>query len=173
MEDVVININDDESNGLGNRDLIPKTEVEFLLDKKESDFNSYATSKSVSQEFLNTGTIQAEISLIVGLFASRDNSLPLRGFEIALITMVSLSLVIQFIMFILLFVLAAAKKEQISKRCTATMINSLVTSLSGLSLIINIVVSVVSVEAMKLNIAPTRRMGVPLGVHIMHSYISN
>jgi Ninjurin len=136
---------------------LSRGEQQLLLEKKENDFNAYATSKSVSQTFLDSSNIQAQIALLVALFATRDNAIPLRGFEITLVTLIAASLVIQFLMFIMLFLLAASKDERMKGGCTATALNSLVTALSGLALILNIVVSVVSVETMKLNIQPVAR----------------
>jgi len=127
-----------------------KLNVKYLLEKKESDFNNYATSKSVSQEFLNTSSIQAQIAMLVGLFASRTHSeTPLNGFEIALIVLIGVSLLLQFVIFVLLVVLAKSTTEKVSRNCTATNINNTVTSLSGLGLIVNLIISVVSIQTLK------------------------
>lgn len=124
--------------------------IKHVLEKKESEFNNYATSKSVSQEFLNTSSIQAQIAMIIGLFAARNIAeSPLTGFEITLLVAISVSLALQFVLFILLIILARSTTERVSRNCTATSINNTVTSLSGFGLIINLIISVVSTQTLR------------------------
>ena len=117
---------------------------DFLL--KEQDFNTYATSKSVSQNLLNMTSISNLITLLVLLFSSVDGG-KLTGFQITLIVLISLSLSLQFIIFILLVVLANAKTERVTRSCTATSLNNTVTSLTGLLLIISTGITAVSINS--------------------------
>jgi threonine/homoserine/homoserine lactone efflux protein len=108
-------------------------------------WNTYATSKSVSQNFLNTTTIASQITLMVLLFESTNGSYT--GFQITLIVLIILSLLLQLIVFILLVVLAQSKKEQVTNNVTSIRLNNVVTCLTGILLIINIGISAVSSNA--------------------------
>ena len=150
MDEDIVSLLDD--GGDTQRGTIPITSHKLAIQQKESKFNTYATSKSYSQEFLNTSNIQYQIGLIIALFSVRDNTQVLSGFEITLIVLVAISLSIQFIMVILLAMLARSTTEKCTTTCTTTSINSIVTILSGLSLILNITITVVSVETTKSNL---------------------
>lgn len=139
----------DERLLLGERSTISINAHNLQLQEKENSFNTYATTKSVSQELLNTSNIQYQIGLIVGLFSIRDNSVGLKGFEITLIVLVAVSLTLQLIMSLMLALLAKTTTDKCTKKCSAKSINSIVTILSGLGLILNITITVVSVETTK------------------------
>lgn len=124
----------------------------IAIQRQENSFNAYATSKSFSQEFLNTANIQYQIGLMIALFSVRDNTQMLSGFEITLITLITISLIIQFLMVIMLALLAKSTTDKCTKNCTTQSINSIVTILSGLALILNITITVVSVETTKSNV---------------------
>ena len=109
-----------------------------VLDKIKEDDNTYATSKSTSQSLLNLSVIQSQISLLVAVIAS-----PLNGWSRALITLLTLSLTLQLVIFVLLVILAKSKTEAIGK-FTATGINALVTTLSGVLLMNTSAITAVS-----------------------------
>jgi len=113
-----------------------------------SKFNAYATSKSVSQEFLNTSSIQAKIALLVGIFSAKDNTIPLTDFEIGLIVVIAFSLCIQFIIFILLVLLAKTDTDKVYGTVDTKSVNDAVTILSGLALINDIIISIISIEVL-------------------------
>ena len=114
------------------------------------DVNSYTTSKSVSQEMLNTSSIQYQIGLLISMFATRDNTIGLSGFETTLLVFVAISLTSQFIMFVLLVLLAKTTTTMhVTRKCSVTSINNWVTTLSGLSLIINIIITMLAIEMQK------------------------
>lgn len=48
-------------------------EEQLLLELERDKFNTYASSKSVSQELLNTSIIQAHIGIFLAIFATRDS----------------------------------------------------------------------------------------------------
>jgi hypothetical protein len=118
---------------------------ETEMTEKANDFNAYATSKSVSQNFLNTTSIASQITLLVLLFAASDGDLT--GFQVTLVILIVMSLSLQFTMFVLLVVLAQAKDEKIGRSCTATRLNTWVTSLSGLLMIISTAITAVTLKA--------------------------
>lgn len=138
------NINDEIELDITDKQLLLK-QKDLDIQKKDSDWNAYATSKSVSQSFLNTTTITSQITLLVLLFAAKDG--PFKGFQIALIVLISASLLLQFIIYVLLVILAQAKDEQITKSCTATFLNGIVTSLTGLLMIISAAITAVTLNA--------------------------
>lgn len=109
-----------------------------ILDKVREDDNTYATSKSTSQNLLNLSVIQSQISLLVSVIAG-----PINGWAKTLITLLSLSLSLQLVIFVLLVILAKSKVEAIGK-FTATGINALVTSLSGVLLMTTSAITAVS-----------------------------
>jgi len=139
---------------LGNvqkRDLITRFEHDLDLDKKQNDFDHYSTSKSVSQNMLNISTIQGLISTMVNTFAIYGE-VGLNGFQIALLVLIGVSVVLQFVIFVLLVVLAKSRKEKVNlkrgqKECATSTadLNSTVTSLTGLLLIITSAIAILSI----------------------------
>ena len=123
--------------------IIQQKETELI--EKDHEWNSYATSKSVSQEFLNVTSIGSQITLLVMLFATTGGDLT--GFQISLVVLIASSLSLQFVIFVLLVVLVQAKKEEIGRSCTATSINGVVTSLTGLLMIISVAITAVSLNS--------------------------
>lgn len=116
--------------------VLTRSEHESEIKDQANSFDHYATSKSVSQNMLNISTIQGLIVIMVDIFARRTF---LNNFQIALIVLICLSISLQFVIFVLLVVLARSRTEQIGTGCcftTATALNSTVTSLSGLLLMI-------------------------------------
>jgi len=107
----------------------------------ETDFDHYATSKSVSQNMLNISTIQGLIVTMVNMFNVYGNNLG--GLQIGLVILIVLSIILQFIIFVLLVILSKAKKTNTKK---ITSMNSAVTSLSGLLLIITSGISVLAID---------------------------
>lgn len=109
----------------------------------ENEFNHYATSKSVSQNMLNTAAFQAQVLILVNTLHSE-----LSGYEVALVVLVALSMALQVIVFILLVLLAKSKNisgtiGQYSVNGT----NSLVTALTGVLLLITSSISVLYVPS--------------------------
>lgn len=121
------------------RVLVPLDVHQAVIEKIQNDDNLYATSKSNSQNMLNISVIQTQILQLVNV-----SKRLISGWEAALISMLSLSLSLQFTIFVLLVLLAQSKTEQVTKYCMATGMNSLVTSLSGLLLIITSAITILS-----------------------------
>lgn len=113
------------------------------LQTKEQEFNQYATSKSMSQLALNTSTIQGQIYIFVLLLSSPV----LNGFQIALAILMPGALLLQLVLFVLLTILAKATTEQIGTKCTATCINNVVTTFSGLLVIVTAACNILSFKA--------------------------
>ena len=112
-----------------------------------SQDDKYSSNKSVSQNLFNTSIIQGNIGLLVFVYASdRDDD----GFGKALIALISISLSLQFVIFIILTILLHVKQNyQMHRKITAVGMNSLVTALSGITLVVNIAITVVSLELKK------------------------
>ena len=91
--------------------------------------------------------IQGNIGLIVFVYASdRDDE----GFGKALIVLIVVSLVLQFIIFILLTILFHVRQNyQMHRNITAVGMNSAVTALSGMVLVVNIATTAASLELKK------------------------
>ena len=100
-----------------------------IISKIKDDDNNYATSKSNSQNLLNLSVVQSQISLLVSVVSG-----PLTGWGKALISLISMALFLQLIIFFLLIILAKTKEEKIGTKFTATGINAFVTALSGVLL---------------------------------------
>ena len=114
------------------------------IQSDEQDANTYASHKSVSQSLLNTSVIQSQIGLIVSIYSNDQNE---EGFGQAAIILIGISFVIQFIIFILLTILFHVKQNfKIHRNITAIGMNSLVTALSGIALVINISITAVTLE---------------------------
>jgi hypothetical protein len=126
---------------LQERGLVTRAEMEMELSTKANDFDHYATSKSISQTMLNTASIQSLLVILVSVF--KDGATALDNYEIALVALIAVSLCLQFTIFVLLVILAKSRKEQFDRcNCTTTSINSTVTSLTGLLLIITSAISI-------------------------------
>lgn len=145
-DEIVINIHSvvAQSRGL----LLTKSEHDSEIKDQANSFDHYATSKSVSQNMLNISTVQGLIVIMIQIFV--NNRTQLNGFQIALIVLISLSLALQFIIFVLLVVLARSRTEIIGTNCcrtTTTALNSTVTSLSGLLLMITSGITILATTA--------------------------
>lgn len=117
--------------------IMKSNDLDMQRERDMSEFNSYASTKSVSQELLNTTTIQFLIGTLVSLFVSQRQ--PYSGIAIAAMVVVSLCLTLQVIVFILI---ALIYKETNLESAKAK--NSLVTTLSTVVLITNIAVTVIT-----------------------------
>ena len=91
---------------------------QLLLELEREKFNTYATSKSVSQNLLNTSVITQYIGIVINLFTIRNATSQFTGFQIALLTFICISFVLQLVIFILLVILSKSKNEKVGKRCT-------------------------------------------------------
>lgn len=115
--------------------------------EEEVDWDSYTTSKSFAQTNLNLAGIGTQISLLLAVFNTNH---PLTGYQIGLIILISFSLTLQIIIFALVATLAAAKTNTVTKggfSCSVVAINSSVTTLTGILLIIGLAISSISVYA--------------------------
>lgn len=139
MEFQPLEIRDREIAALSSGRLITREDAEAAQKNKDHNFDSYATSKSVSQNLLNTASIQY---LIVIVFSILTRGTALTRLDVALLCLISLSLSLQFSIFVFLVVLAQSRTETLSCGCTATSLNSAVTCLSGLLLIVTSAISV-------------------------------
>lgn len=133
-----IELNTIENNN--EKSVIPLDIHKAVIDKLRIDDNLYATSKSNSQNFLNMAVVQTQILQLVNIAQYST----IRSWESVLISLLCISLSLQFVIFILLVLLAKSKTEQVTKYCLATNMNSLVTSLTVLLLIITTAITAVS-----------------------------
>lgn len=118
------------------RGVIPIEEHERSLIDKETTFDKYATTKSVSQISLNTASIQSQIYILISFVGP-----VLNGFQIALFIFIPCAILLQILIYILLVILAKASKEEIGQ-FTATGINATVTILSHLLVIVTFTVTI-------------------------------
>jgi len=93
----------------------------------------------VSQNLLNTTGIQALIVILISTLARSVSGDTLTVFDVALVSLIGVSLTLQFTIFVLLVILARSK--DVTNARTETL-NTVVTSLTGLLLIISSAVSV-------------------------------
>jgi len=121
--------------------LISKLRHDLDIENLNNTFNTYATSKSYSQNLLNISLI---LSLIATIVTTLSGTLTNR--KIAMLVFIFLSILIQLIMFIMLVILAKSTTENIGRTCTATKINISVTILSGILPIIAGTISILSME---------------------------
>ena len=101
---------------------------ELEIEKLNNDHNNYATSKSNSQNLINSSLVISLINTMIGIIATGN----FNGWKTATIVFICLSIGIQVVMFAMLVTLAKANTEKIGRSCTATRINTWVTILSGL-----------------------------------------
>lgn len=120
--------------------VVPLDIYKAAIDKIQNDANMYATSKSTSQSMLNITVIQSQIFHLVNILQDGN----INTWNIVLLVLLSNSLVLEFIIFVLLVLLAKSKTEQVTKYCTATPMNSWVTTLSGLLLILTTAITIIS-----------------------------
>lgn len=121
-------------------------EVQAKLAEKDSDNNDYSTKKSVAQNHLNVSGIQLLISIILSVFSNGD----MNGYRISLIVLCCISINLQIFIFILVTYLASSKTEDMRLcilKTTATSLNNLVTSLSGILLIVTCSITLVATYA--------------------------
>ncbi len=139
---------DDDSNAGRDKAIFTAKDVEHKLLLKDMENNDYATKKSNTQNNLNISGIMQLISLLLAVLSV---GIPFKNAQIALIVLVCVSISLQFLVFVLVTILANSKTEELSAlkkcSCTATMVNDLVMSLSGLLLIINGAITALSVYA--------------------------
>ena len=151
MSDSVVleTVGDEEE---GTREVFTRAEVENEMKLKEQEFNQYATSKSVSQTLLDTSSIQAQIVILVSTLSSGPS--PLSTSQIGLVTLISISLALQFVIFLLLAILATSRLGKVGKCCTTPSINSLVTTLTGFLMIITSGISVLAINSSNTTTTP-------------------
>ena len=115
-------------------------ELRAQLIENNAAHNLYSSTKSIGQQFLNISVITNYIQILVNIF-----SLPVElisRFDIALIILISISMINQGFIFIIVTVLYKATNERISQNCTATMLNNLVTTLTAVTVVLNIPITV-------------------------------
>jgi len=103
----------------------------------------YSSTKSVGQNLLNLGVITGYIQILISIFGTGE---PLDGFNVALIVLIAFAMVNQITIFVLVSMLYAASTEQVTRTCTATSLNNLVTSLTALSLIGNVAITAIAAK---------------------------
>ena len=121
------------------REIYARGQVEL----KHEEFNKYASHKSVSQNLLNTSIIQSHIGTLVYIFS---NDTETNGFEIAAITLIGASLILQVFIFFALTWLVYRRQDYSSTFTSAVGVNVLVTCASGIALMINIGITAVALE---------------------------
>ena len=120
---------------------------ERALEIHKQDSNAYATTKTYGQGHLNISAIQLQISML--LFVSTTVG-KLDGYQITLVVLICVALTTEFIIFVILAILAKSTTDKIGKgSCptTATSLNALVTSMTGFLLILTTAITSVSVYA--------------------------
>ena len=131
------------------RDAVPQTPREreiFARGQAElqlEGFNKYASHKSVSQNLLNTSIIQSHIGTLVYILSNDSDN---EGFEIAAITLICASLILQILIFFMLTWLVYRRQDYTSTFTTAVGVNVLVTCASGIALVVNIAITAVALE---------------------------
>lgn len=106
--------------------------------KTQKLFQKMVDQKSTSQNFLNVAIIQSQLSVLIETFKKENYS----GEDKALISLILINLVIQgFIFSMILFVGNLSVKKTKNKN-KIRVINSAVTFISGVVLIINIVITI-------------------------------
>lgn len=108
--------------------------------ENDAAHNLYSSTKSIGQQFLNISVITNYIQILVNIFAIPITSI--NRFDIALIILISLSMINQGLIFIIVTVLYKGTNEQITQNCTATMLNNLVTTLTAVTVVLNIPITV-------------------------------
>lgn len=128
MEEVVVQV--DKPKRKPRQRLLHKELVNHQLEivKINNDHNNYTTSKSVSQNLINTSLIISLINTVIAVIRAGN----LNGYKITLMVCIGISVLIQIAMFVLLVILAKATEEKIGRTCTATKINVWITILSGI-----------------------------------------
>ena len=111
--------------------------------RTEEKFDKYASQKSVSQNLLNTSAIQTQIGNLVFLFSNGKN---FSEFEIATISIIFVSIFLQINIFFLVVWLFHVKPTYKFKLLSAEIMNAIVTALSGISLILNMTITVLILE---------------------------
>lgn len=117
-----------------------RAQLRAQLIENDAAHNLYSSTKSIGQQFLNISVITNYIQILVNIF-----SLPtalINRFDIALIVLISVSMINQGFIFIIVTILYKATNDRISQNCTATMLNNLVTTLTAITVILNIPITV-------------------------------
>lgn len=138
MEEVVVQVDKPKRKPRQRSLLREQVEHQLEIERINNDHNNYTTSKSVSQNLINTSLIITLINTMITVIKVGN----FNGYKTTLIVCIALSVSIQIIMFILLVVLAKATQEKIGRTCTATRINVWVTILSGILPIISGTISI-------------------------------
>lgn len=133
INDDAIEINDDDVR----RGYISIDKYRMLIDQKSAEFDRYATNKSVSQDVLNFSTFQQQIGLILSMFIGIQTGIT--PIQIVFCVFVGLSIIIEIVLFVFISKLAQSKKEQVTKKWTATSMNNMITILSFLNAACNFV----------------------------------
>lgn len=126
------------------------------MSEEDFDINSYATSKSYSQAHLNTANLSMIITIMVNILIYHTG-VTLSGAKIGLLVLCGTALVLQFIIFLLLTILASSSTNKITSKgceCTAVGINSTVTFLTGLLLVNTLTISIMN-STLGIYISPT------------------
>ena len=135
--------------GINIEENIPQTPREreiFIRGQTElqrEGFDKYASHKSVSQNLLNTSIIQSHIVTLVYILSNDNEN---KDFEIAAIILITISLLLQIIIFFMLTWLVYRRHDHSSTYISSIGVNIIVTCMSGISLIINIAISAVVLE---------------------------
>ena len=109
------------------------------LSKQREKSNNYATNKSFSQGLLSTSVFQQQISILIWVWT---NSIQQDGLEIALTVITIMAMCNQFLIYTLLSILIPSKGDKTYfKRFKIEYLNTLVTYLSGISLIFSIAIT--------------------------------
>ncbi len=108
---------------------------------KQEEFNNYASQKSISQKLLNISSIQFHIGILINTFVNYPK---LEGLHVSLITLVIFILIIETVIFVMITWLFYANiNENYWTPIRPMYINSIVTILSGVSMIINISITII------------------------------
>ena len=121
----------------------PEGVIPEQIELQSEEFNKYASHKTVSQNLLNTSIIQSHIGMLVFILAEADE---LKGFEYTAISLITVSVIMQIVIFFALTWLNYRRQDYTSRILSAVGMNVFVTCMSGVTLIVNIAITAVTLE---------------------------
>ena len=133
-EDVDVFIRELENGNIGK-----SFAIKAAIEQERMKSNTYSSTKSVAQNFLDLALVARMIQTLVAVF-STDNK-PLTGLEISLIVVVCIGLALQILLLVFISILHKTTGDKISRNCTAVDMNNTITSLSAIALVINIAIT--------------------------------
>ena len=128
-----------EKSGHNERVLVPIEAHKAVVQKLQTDGNDYSTTKSYGELGLDLNGIRMQIIQLVNIIAYST----FRGSDITLIVFLSISLCLQFIVGMLLLCLIPNKSAKVTRKCSASGMNIMVTVSTWLLLAIGFAITAV------------------------------